>query len=502
MTQTQFLLFITSIIPFLNCFAIKLGSRNARIVDASIIIFPILFLISIFGLNAGLGNGESSHFLIGEAIKDIYLGFFINQSTVSFLFLLGFIWIVFAVYLRRFLHLTQMKNSHEIKIFFVLVVALLNLIILSKNLLTILFFYNCLVILSHFFALRFLHKKRDGYSHLFTILLYLESVLLFLAIAATYKITGQIDFVSGGLIGKISQTEKLILLFLYVGGLFLSVLFPSFLIYRRVNFDPIITYILFFLAYGFSSLYVISKVITSIFGLKGFAIMIYQTNHDFLFTLVEMVFLINIGASLMFLLLSKNFASSFFYLFFQQLLFALFAIFIFASFDGERLYLVIISFATSLTLIFLCCSNLNFYLTKEKIKVSDDNSLNQHWYGGIYKNMKITTLLLIFGLLGLIGLAPSIAAVEIFVLAKTIYRNGLMISGMVFLLNFIGIALFSLKMIFTIFDRKQENGVEMHDQTIAKNIDSDSSLILTVVTVAIVMIITAMASSSMISVFG
>lgn len=469
MTQTQFLLFLISIIPLINCLIIKMCDESPVLVSAANRFMPILFLINLIGLCGNLKN-DNSYLVITEAMRGVSLGFVVDQISLGFLFILNFFWLIFAFYSHRFLSFIEAKNSDNLKFFFTLTIAFINLIILSKNLLSTLFFYNCLILLSYFFALKFLHKKETKFSRFFTLLLYLESVFFFLAIVATYKFTDQIDFVNGGVVAQnFDATKHSLLFFLYFSGLFLSVLLPSYLLYRDINLDPLVIYIFFFLAYAFSGLYIFLKLIVFVFGLQGFSLIIQKIGFGFF----EAMFLLNMIAASVFLLLSRGFKSSFFYLFFHQFIFTLFAIILFVTFDGSRFYLTLFSFLFSFTLVFLTISNFILYLGK-----AEDKSLV-----GLFYDFIITTSLLIFALANMIGIAPAIGAVEKFFLLKIIIQKKLWLSAAIFLVNFITLALFSWKMLYPLFLRKEKSD----KNELAKDIDFDSSLILTGLTVAVIM---------------
>lgn len=470
MTQTQFLLLIISILPLINCAMIKLCEEMPKLVEIATKFMPVLFLINLIGLYGDIKN-NSSYLSLTEAARGVSLGFAIDQMSLGYLFLLNFFWIIFVFYSQRFLKIIGVKTPNNLQIFFALIIALVNLIIISKNLLTILFFYNCLIILCHFFSVKFLHKEQNRFSHFFTFLLYLESIFFFLAIIATYKFTGQIDFYDGGIVSeKLSSSRYALLLTLYSAGLFLSVLFPCYLFYRNINLDPLIIYVLFFLAYGFSSLYILLKLLYFTFGLSGFSFAVSGK----LFSLGSFIFLINIATVSAFLALSKGIKSSFFYLFFQQFIFALFAIFAFAKFDGKHITIASLSFMLSLTLVFLCIANFVLFLMKAEKK-------NLH---GLFFDFKITSILFIFAIANLIGIAPGVGLIEKFFLVKIVFQERSLLTGLILIANFLGLAAFSFKIIWPLFTRDDEKRSEA-DVELLKTIDFDSSLILTAFVVAV-----------------
>jgi hypothetical protein len=326
------------------------------------------------------------------------------------------------------------------------------------------------MVLCHFFAVKFLQKKGTKFSALFTFLLYLESVFFFLATVATYKFTGRLDYKNGGIIADLPASKIAFLAVLYFIGLFLSAIFPCYIFYKNTAPEPLVVYPFFFLAYAFSSLYILLKIIIFIFGFSAFSLAIDKIG----FGVFEIIFLLNIGVASALLLFSRGLKSSFFYLFFQQFIFVLFAVIFFAKFAEGRAGLPLASFLLSLTLIFLSISNFILYLAKAENK----------GFEGMFYNLTISASLFIFAMANLLGIAPGVGLVEKFFLVKIIFQKKLFISAMIVGLNFIGLALFSWKIFYPLFWRLEEKKSQS-DVDLARAIDFDSSLVLTGVVTAI-----------------
>jgi formate hydrogenlyase subunit 3/multisubunit Na+/H+ antiporter MnhD subunit len=471
MTKTQFLILLIAAIPLINALLTRLCYDLPKISDFTNKLLPILFFANLIGITTNLSR-DSSYVLLAQPSEGLYLGFVIDKMSLGFLFFLNFFWLAFVCYSQRFLQIIESKNLSSFKIFFNLIIAFATLIIISKNLLTILFFYNCLIFLGHFFSARFLYKSSTKFSQFFTLIIYLQSIFFFLAIVATYKFNGQIEFTNNGLISdRLDLVQYGLLLILYFGGLFLSVLFPFYLFYRNINFDPLIIYTLFFLSYGFSTLYIFTKLFVSIFGFHGFALIISRLGFGFL----ECIFLANLLTASFFLLRNNGLKSSFFYLFFQQLVFALFTITTFAAFNGKYIYLALLSFLLSLTLVFLCISNFILYLSKSQFRKFD----------GLFYDMKITSVFFIFAILNLVGIVPGVGAVEKFFLLKIIISEKLYLSAAIIAFNFLSLGLFAWKIFYPLF-LKLEQPRPDGDLELIKNIDFDSNLILTPLIIAVV----------------
>lgn len=470
MTQAQFLLFLISVIPVTNYCILSLCSESQKLVNILSKFLPILFFLHLVGLSNSLNSNEVYIELI-ETVRGVSLGFMVNAMTLKFLFLLNFFWVVLVFYSHRFLTIEGSKNINQFKLFLALAVALVNLVLIAQNLLTTLFFYNCVVLLCHFFAAKFLHRQESKFSRIFTFLLYLESLLFFFAIVATYKFANHIDFVVGGILpDNLNQFKTVVLLLLYFSGLFLSILVPSYLLHRRVNLNPLSVFGLFFLSYAFSSLYILVRIIIFIFGADNFSDAVGKIGFHYF----ELILLINFLILSVFLLLSKDFKSAFFYLFFNQFTFALFAIITFALYDEARIYLTLFSFLLSMALIFLCLSNFILYLEK-----AENKNIN-----GLFYDMKINSILTLFALLNLIGIAPSIGTLEKFFLLKILIKQKLALGITLFVSNFFVIVILSCRIAYLLLWRQQVEKSD-GDLQLAKNIDFDSGLILTTLVTAI-----------------
>lgn len=250
-------------------------------------------------------------------------------------------------------------------------------------------------------------------------------------------------------------------------------LVPYFIFFRKPNIEPIITYVFFFLAYSFGSICIFVKLLILVFGLD-FSAKILAGNG---FTLLEIIFFFNILVASILTVFSRGIKLSFFYLFFQQLFFVIFSIIFFATFKARMVYLGLISFSLSLTLIFFCVSNITLYLSKSSTK-----SLI-----GLFYQLPINTTLLIFSIASMAGLIPTIGAIEKFQLIKIIWQKNLWISASIIAINSTALTIFAGKMFYHFISRLDEDLSE-ENLICARNIDFDSSLVLTSLLTAIIIL--------------
>jgi formate hydrogenlyase subunit 3/multisubunit Na+/H+ antiporter MnhD subunit len=130
-----------------------------------------------------------------------------------------------------------------------------------------------------------------------------------------------------------------------------------------------------------------------------------------------------------------------------------------------------------MTLVFFCISNLILYLERLEDKSSQ----------GLFFDLKITSFLLVFALANLVGIAPGIGVLEKIYLAKILLKKKLFLANLIFLSNLVTLLIFSLRLIYQLFSpsktkRSPENILW------AKNIDFDSSLILSSLITAIAIV--------------
>ena len=466
MSKAQFLLFLISIIPLANCCVIGFFNGSQNLLNISSKFFPILFLMSLIGLLNT--DNSSSSLLFFESSGIFSFGFLVDKMALIFLFVLSLVWMVFSFYADYFWKLSDNIKANDLKLFFVLIVAMSTFILISQNLLSVLFFYNLLLFICHIFAKRFLFTEESKRNAIFTALLYAEAVFLFFAVVATHKFAGQIDFNSNVIVAEnFSHNQQAVILFLYLGGLFLLALTPFYLVYRQINCDAFVAFPMFFLGKAFVSLYVFIKLLVFIFGFDAFS------KSGFVF--LEWVILFNLVISASFLLFGKSLKSSFFYLLFHQFVFAIFAVFTFALFEKSKIYLPLISFSLSITLAFLCLSNFVLYVSKAEFK-----SLK-----GLFYDLKVTSVLLAFAILNLAGMVPALGMFEKFFLIKIIFQKELLLSGIIFMLNLMTLVAFAGKLFYSLLARI-ENNRSSKDLGLIKTIDYDSNLMLTALVVAII----------------
>jgi formate hydrogenlyase subunit 3/multisubunit Na+/H+ antiporter MnhD subunit len=127
-----------------------------------------------------------------------------------------------------------------------------------------------------------------------------------------------------------------------------------------------------------------------------------------------------------------------------------------------------------MTLVFLCLSNIVLYLEK-----AQDKSLK-----GIFYELKITTVLLTFAILNLIGTAPGIGLLDKFYLINILLKEDLPFANAIFIVNLVTLISFSGRLFYLFFSKSDGKRSE-EDIFWAKNIDFDSSLILTALVTAV-----------------
>jgi formate hydrogenlyase subunit 3/multisubunit Na+/H+ antiporter MnhD subunit len=471
MSNGKLLLFIIAILPILSWFTLRFFKHSQVFYNFCYRLFPILYLVNVFQGADYFAKGFNV-FTISESIRGVSLALYADKISILFLFLIGFIWLLFAFYSKKFFEVISDKNADYFKEFFVLIVSFLNLLILSKNLFTILFFYICLIVSSHFFGIKYFHKVENKLTKSFTFLLYFESFLIFLATVATFKINGQIEFVDK-IILPLNYDEFYhgIIFLLFFFGLFLAMMMPFYIFFKNINFDGLSLFVIFLMAYGFSSGFVFLKIINYIYGIKGFAVLakVYGTKF------FEILFLINIAITSFFIFKERDLKASSFFLFVHQFNFLIFSILIHLAGKFNYAFISFFAFIINFILIFFCLANFEIYFKKS----------NEKNYKGLFHLMPITSCILFFSIFSLTGLSPSISTVDKFFIIFYIIKNKLYFSLIIYFLNFITLLAFSIKII-KIFLNKEVDNSNSKKLSIAKKIDFDSNLILSILSIAII----------------
>ncbi len=464
----HFLLLLTILIPFMGAAC----ATNYKLVNFAKFV-PIIFLAI---LCAVFNKIKNENYLEIFRLKDeISLSFIINKTNIAQLFLLNFIWLIFSFYQERFFEISKNQNVQKIRFFFALAISFITLIITAQGLITLLLACNLLAIFYYFFIHKIFFKTQNSLTQIFAFLLLLEQILLFCAIILTAFFAEHLNFAKAGIFDNLSNFQLFSLFFLYFNAILLIIFIPTFLFYRKnCNFEPITNYVASMLFFAFPKICILTKIIAEIFGFGAFSVAMTKIGFD----AFSLIFLLNIAILACFLLFSRDFKAVFFYLFFGQLVFAIFAIMSFSLFDEERFYKVLPNFILANTLVFFTFSNLILYLRKAENKD----------VGGLFYDMKITISLMIFAFANLVGLAPTNAIAEKLALLKVILQNNLFIGGLIFAINFFTLAFFAGKLFFPMF-APLEKPRSQNDKELAAKIDSSTSLMLTSLVVAVTMIL-------------
>ena len=499
MNKTGILLLTTIFIPLINCLAIRFCQNSVKVLNFLTIAFPILFISNLAGLYQSFNYQEYNNIDLIKAYQGLSISFSADSLAINFLFLLSFIWLIFSFYLRGFLQINDQNKiqdesrSLEFQKFFAILIALINFIILAKNLVTILFFFNCLIIWHQLFAADFMYrgfvktaKKKIPFSNILSnisstaicnFILYLQPVLLFLAIIITYKFSSNLEFNSKtAILANVEnyQLAKYLPLFLlYFASLFLLNLFCAYLLYRNINFNPLEILIFLVFSFGFVQLFIFYKLLTQIFGLELFGNLIKVIGGKYFYYIFSFNMLITASLAIF----GRNLKSSFFYLFFNQLTASLFAIFLLGAAENNKIMVITTNFILSQLLVFLSLSNMVIFLRQSKNKQIT----------GLFYKLKITVILMIFAVLNIIGIAPSIGMAEKLWVIKALFWQQSPLAAIIFVGNQLLLIIFAIRLFYSMF--LSNDDCTEYEISLAKDTDLDSNLILSPSIVALFLIL-------------
>ncbi len=480
MIKIQLLPFLP-FIALLLVFCLNKFSKFENLSHKISALLAILFLITSFEL-------KHTHNLSLSFLK--FLGgfdfaFLFDVSQMLFLLLLGVFWLLICLQGNRYFIITEDPRKDQFHSLLLLIVGFLAAIILSKNLLTILLFYQLLACAIYFTANYFSPTRSVKSAQYFGLFIIATSSLLFLAAALTFKISGHIDFaqigiLSGVFTNPIDIWQFSLLLFFYISSIAIIAFVPLYLFFGNLYYlnPPVI--IITLLGFAFAALVILFKVITYIFGTKLLTIFMPQINHH---NLLTGVIALNLLTLAILAIASKNLKQILTWLFFNQMIVVIMAFIVFGL-NPKQMAITIVSFVLGQLLIFIAVGNINLYL-----RASEDKTLN-----GIFYKLKITILGLIFAVINLSGLIPATGMAEKYWLFKVAINDKSLVNGLVLLTNIILCLICVARMIYPMLEISSKNN-NTKNYEIAKKIgweiEWDLSLVLPALLLPAILVVIA-----------
>ncbi len=450
----------------------KLSTISAKFSGKISILLAALFIVACFSLKS-LKKPILLNLL--PISKNLGLVWSLGESHALFLLLIGCFWLALEVYIGQFFLKNGDQKIGQFRILFLIIITTLTSLVLSQNLLSALLCYQFLVVILCFFSAQFIPKISQKSAKNFSLFVLSSAIFLPLAAVLTFKITGNLNFVEGGVMaGQVHLWQYSLLFCFYAISLALVAFVPVYLLFGNLYYlsPPAIIAILPSFALGI--LLLLFKVIFYIFGHKLF--LSFANNIDY-HHLLTIILTLNLLFSGLLAIFSKNLKQILIFLFFNQLIFVIIEFFNFGL-SARQMQIGIISFILSQVLIFLTIGNINLYL-----KESRERTLN-----GIFYQLKITVLVLIFALLNLSGLAPSIGILEKFWLVKAVIADKSLTNGLIIMLNLALYLACVIKIVYPMIEiSTQDKNPESYE--IAKDIESNLSLILPILTIVAILFV-------------
>lgn len=468
MSKLQLIIFLPTVILFIA----TLFKKYCGFVNKIFPLLPLWFLFLLFTSN--YNSLEILHFGQGG----LGLDFQFNEANKSFLILLGILWVLLSFYLPKYFILSSDKNEKcfQFNILCGAIFVLLTLIILAKNLITILLFYQLLAVIVYFFINYFITKPGQRAAHNFGFFALLAPIFLFLATTLIYKISGTVQFTAGGVFseGDLNLLKYIIILCLCLLALCAVAFAPLYLLYSNLYYlNPPALAVVFLFGFGLSNLLILNKIINYIFGTKLFFLYIDKINN---YNLLTVILGFNLLVSAALAIWAKNLKQMLTFLFFNQFIWVVF-VFIVLGFSTKQMNIALFSFALSFIVIFLSIGNISLYLQS-----SQEKKLN-----GIFYKLRITVILLIFALLNIIGLVPAIGSLEKYFALKHIIGGHNVVAGIILAINSVLLLVLSIKIIYPMFEIAVRN-TDPKTYEIAKNIEYDLNLILPILLTGLTMV--------------
>lgn len=481
----------TQLIPLLPILALllvfwmgKFPKITNRFSNKISILFSILFLVA----SVSLKSLKLPIILTLLPIsKGLDFAWSLGANHFLFLMLIGCFWLALEIYAEQYFLKNNDKKINQFRILFLTIITSLTFLTLSQNLLSALLCYQLLIVVLCFFVGQFIPKISQKSAKNFGLFILSSTVFLPIAAALTYKVTGNLNFTENGVItSQINLWQYSLLFCFYAISLALIAFMPIYLLFGNLYYLSPPAIIAILPSFAFGILLLLFKVIFYIFGQKLFISFTPNIDYNHLLTII---LTLNLLASGLLAIFSKNLKQILTFLFFNQLIFVIIEFFNFGL-NAKQMQISITSFILSQVLIFLAIGNISLYL-----KDSADKTLN-----GIFYKLRITILVFIFALLNLSGLSPSIGALEKYWLLKTIVNAKSIANAVIMLLNLLLYLVCIAKVIYPMIEILAKNNsknpsvAKENDIEIAKEIELDLSLILPMVILSSALFILAFAS--------
>ena len=431
---------------------------------------PWLFLVVLINLLISTYPQLSSNII--SLPLGLGLVFGLDHIAIGFLLAINFIWLLFAFYSAQLFKLHKQYLSHTWQKFFLFLISLLCLLFCSQSLITVLFFYQLLLFLSHYMLKKHCPSYQEKSIGSFDLLLYFQIFLFFLVIILLYQQNDNLLFLTSEAVASNLSDNYLLILLLLLLGLFLVALVPAFLLLQKLNLDIFWLFLWLFFGYSLPSLFIFSKVLNYFFGWQGLLFLLKNLQLNWFIAVFALYFIaLNVLLNTV-----KNLQSWFLLLFWQQLNFLIFTILLHNLTSLDHIYLSIAGFVLLFLLLFFTINNIKLYHQYH-------NLAN---YQGLFYKMPITSVLFLFGIAMATGIAPSIMMVDKIFLIKTLMKEKVFFAFVIILLNSgsLGYSFYKFGKIFFV------NLQEFKNFTANKEtLDFDLHLVLIPLTVAILSVL-------------
>lgn len=469
MINSQSILITFLLIPLINIFSLEIFSEK-RIIQQKINNISC-YLSLIFSLSLLFLNKQNSHDLVLFKVnQDLIMSFSTNKESLTILVILNIAWLLFTSYLQKFLNITNQDFSSKFLKNLGQIILALTALILSNNLLTIIITFQIIIVIFYFYSNNFLHK--NNISHLFNILLFLESLLLLIVTIYCYNKFNSFNIIEiTNQFSTLTKTQQLILSTSFIICLIAFIIFPFYVFYQKINLNPIIILPAFFFLFFFSQAILIIKIHSFILANISF--------DKNIFLIIEIVFLLNLILTSFFLIFSKRIKSAIFFLIFQQILLILFSTIELLYFGIELYFLPIISGIFTILLMSFSYSNIILYFENAKNKK----------YLTIFFDLKFNIIFLTIAILNMSLLLPGSGLQILLLLANNIIKNQLVISPIIYFLNFFVLTIFFIKNILPFFLKSKIAHKFIQDEELAKKIENSFRLKIPAVICLIIILI-------------
>ena len=213
-------LFIVFLLPFIGAILIYLFGNKESTRNLIVITSAALLPVFMLSLAYRFLEGETINLVLLPFLENANIGFNIEPIGLLFASIVSVLWPFTALYSSQYMRENEYENLVRFFSWFSVSIGCALGVAFSKNLITLFIFYELLSLCTYPLVAHKQDSQSKSKARIYLAILLGTSLVLFLpAIIWTWTATGTLEFTPGGILaGKVSETNCMILLLLFLLG--------------------------------------------------------------------------------------------------------------------------------------------------------------------------------------------------------------------------------------------------------------------------------------------